>query len=112
MLVVLLGIMERDLKWRHGENQPAAAGINAGKLEHIAKKGPVGFGILGIDNDMRSIDEGLAFASTGFASGSLTAPLEYTIRALNRLCHKRGPPFAVMYVTTAIPAGFVFWVSS
>jgi hypothetical protein len=31
--------------------------INARKLEHIAKKGPIGFGILGIDNDMRSIDQ-------------------------------------------------------
>jgi hypothetical protein len=50
--------MERGLKWRHGENQPSVAGINAGKLEHIAKKGPVGFGVLGVDNDMRSIDQG------------------------------------------------------
>lgn len=57
MLVVLLGIVEGDLKWGHGENQPAVASINGGKLEHIAKKGPVGFGILGIDNNMRSIDQ-------------------------------------------------------
>jgi hypothetical protein len=55
--VVGLGIMECGLKWRHGENQPTVAGINAGELEHIAKKGPVGFGILGIDNHMRSIDQ-------------------------------------------------------
>jgi hypothetical protein len=33
------------------------AGINAGKLEHIAKKGAIGFGILAVDNDMRSIDQ-------------------------------------------------------
>ena len=57
VLIVLLGIMERGLKWWHGENQPAVAGINAGKQEHIAKKGPVRFGILGIDDDMRSIDQ-------------------------------------------------------
>ena len=57
VLVVLLGIVKCSLKWRHGENQPAVASINARKLEHIAKKGPFGFGILGIDNDMRSIDQ-------------------------------------------------------
>jgi hypothetical protein len=57
VLVVLLGIMERGLKWRHGENQPAVASINAGKLEQITKKDPVGFGILGMNNDMRSIDQ-------------------------------------------------------
>lgn len=57
MPVVLLGIVERRLKWRHRENQPAVAGIDAGKLEHIAKEQPIGFGILGIDNDMRSIDQ-------------------------------------------------------
>jgi len=57
VLVVLLGIVKCRLKWRHGENQPAVASINARKLEHIAKKGPIGFGILGIDNDMRSIDQ-------------------------------------------------------
>jgi hypothetical protein len=57
MPVVLLGIVERGLKWRHSENQPAVASINAGKLEHIAKENPAGFGILGIDNDMCSIDQ-------------------------------------------------------
>src|SRR5262250_1138159 len=50
VLVVLVGIMERDLKGRHGENQPAMAGINTGKSQHIAKKGPVGLSILGINN--------------------------------------------------------------
>ncbi len=57
MLVVLLGIMERGFQGRHGENQPAVASINTGKLEHIAKKGPVGFGILGIENNMSAIDQ-------------------------------------------------------
>ena len=57
VLVVLLGIMERGLKWRHREDQPAVAGINVGKLKHIPKKGPIGFGILGIDNDMRRVDQ-------------------------------------------------------
>jgi hypothetical protein len=49
--------MERGLKWRHGENQPAVAGVTVGKPKHIAKKGSVGFGVLGIDNDVRSIDQ-------------------------------------------------------
>jgi hypothetical protein len=56
VLVVLLGIMESDFQWRHGENQPTVAGIHAGKLEHIAEKSPVGFRILGVNDDMRSID--------------------------------------------------------
>jgi len=57
VLVVLLGIVKCCLNWRHGKNQPAVASINARKLEHIPKKGPIGFGILGIDNDVRSIDQ-------------------------------------------------------
>src|SRR5450631_4425411 len=57
VLVVLRGIMERGLKWRHGENQPAVTSINAGKMEHIAKEGPVGLRVLGVDNNMRSVDQ-------------------------------------------------------
>jgi len=57
VLVILFGIVECSLKWRQSENQPAVASINTRKLEHIAKKDPIGFGILGIDNDMRSIDQ-------------------------------------------------------
>jgi len=33
------------------------AGIYAGKPQYIAKKDPISFGILGIDNDMRSINQ-------------------------------------------------------
>ena len=36
--IVVLGIMERGFEGRHGENQPALAGINRGKLEDVAKK--------------------------------------------------------------------------
>jgi hypothetical protein len=100
--------MERDLKWRRGENQPAAAGINAGKLEHIAKKGPVGFGILGIDNDMRSIDEGLAFASTGFASGSLTAPLGIHNPCLEQTVPQTWPSFRRHIRHDRYPCGLCF----
>src|SRR5271167_381908 len=57
MLAVLLGIMERGFDWRHGEDQPAVAGINRGKLKHIAKEGPVSFRILRVDNDMRAVDQ-------------------------------------------------------
>ena len=57
MLVVRLRIVECCLKRRHGENQPAVARIDAGKLEHIAEKGAIGFRILGIDNDVRSINQ-------------------------------------------------------
>lgn len=57
VLVVLVGIVECCLEWGQSKNQPAVAGINARELEHIAKKRPIGFGILGIDNDMHSIDQ-------------------------------------------------------
>ena len=57
VLVVVLGVMERRFEWRHGENQPAVAGINGGKVKYIAKEGPVSFRILGVDNDMRAIDQ-------------------------------------------------------
>jgi hypothetical protein len=42
------------------------AGINGGKLKYIAKKSPVSFCILGIHNDMRSIDQ---WMNSGFPSG-------------------------------------------
>ena len=57
VLVVVFGIMERRFEWRHGENQPAVASINGGKLKHIAKEGSVSFWILGVDNDMRAVDQ-------------------------------------------------------
>src|SRR3989442_1214544 len=57
VLFFTFGIVECCLKWWHGENQPAVAGIYAGKLQNIAKKGPISFGILGINNDMSSINQ-------------------------------------------------------
>ena len=57
VLVVLLGIMERGFERRHGEDQPTVASINTGKLEYIAEKSPVGSWVLGVDNNMRSIDQ-------------------------------------------------------
>jgi hypothetical protein len=57
VLVVRFGIMECGLKRWHRKNQPAVASIDAGKLKYIAKKGPVGLRIFGVDNDMRSNDQ-------------------------------------------------------
>jgi len=57
VLVVLLGIVERGLEWRHGEDQPAMAGINRGKLKHIAKESSVSFRIPGVDYDMCAVDQ-------------------------------------------------------
>jgi len=56
VLVVVLGIMERRFEGRHGENQPVVAGINGGKLEHIAKEGSVSFWVLGVDDDVCAVD--------------------------------------------------------
>jgi hypothetical protein len=55
--VVLLRIMERGFEWWHGEDQPAVACVNARKLKHITKEGPVSFRILRVDNDMCAIDQ-------------------------------------------------------
>jgi hypothetical protein len=57
LVVVVLGIMERSFEWWHGENQPAVACINGGKLKYIAKEGPVSFRIFGVDNDMSAVDQ-------------------------------------------------------
>ena len=48
--------MERGFSLRHGENQPALAGINGSKFEYIAEKNPISFWILGVENDMCAID--------------------------------------------------------
>lgn len=56
-LVVLVGIVERSFEGRHGEDQPAVPGINGGKLKYIAKEGPLSFRILGVDYDMRDVNQ-------------------------------------------------------
>src|SRR6266700_3554717 len=48
--------MERRFEGWHRENQPVVAGINGGKLEHIAKEGSVTFWVLGVDNDVCAVD--------------------------------------------------------
>ena len=49
--------MEGGFEWRHGEDQPAVAGINGGKLKHIAKEGPVSFRVPTVYDDMRTVDQ-------------------------------------------------------
>ena len=57
VLVVFFGIVKRDLQRRHGEDQPTVASIHTGKLEHVAEKSPVGFGVSRVDDDVRPIDQ-------------------------------------------------------
>lgn len=57
VLVVLFGVMERSFRGRHGKDQPTVAGVHARKLQHIAEKDPVGFGVFGIDDDVCPIDQ-------------------------------------------------------
>ena len=57
VLVVFFGIVKRGLQRRHGEDQPTVAGVHTGESEHVAEKSPVGFGVLGIDDDVRPIDQ-------------------------------------------------------
>jgi hypothetical protein len=57
VLVVLLGFVKRGFEWRHGEDQPAMAGVNGGKLKHVAKESPVSFRILGVDYNMCGVDQ-------------------------------------------------------
>jgi hypothetical protein len=63
VLIVVLGIMEGRFEWRHGENQPAVAGINGGKLKYISKEGPVRFRILGVDSQPLCRGRGRGFES-------------------------------------------------
>jgi hypothetical protein len=55
--VIFFGIVERGLQRRHGEDQPTEASVHTGKLEHVAEKGSVGFGIPGVDDDVCAIDQ-------------------------------------------------------
>lgn len=56
MLIVLFRVVERSLELRHGKNQPAVAVIHGGKLQDIAKEGAVSFRVLGVDDNMRTVD--------------------------------------------------------
>lgn len=55
--IIVAGIMKGGFKWRHGENQPAVAGINRRKLQYIAKERAIRFRVLAVDNDMRGVDQ-------------------------------------------------------
>src|SRR5258708_25586318 len=41
---------------RQGEDQPAVAGVHGRQLEHVPKKGPVRFRILGVEDDVGAVD--------------------------------------------------------
>ena len=51
-----VGRMECGFCRRQSEDQPAMACINRLKSEDVAKEGAVSLGVLGVDDDMRSID--------------------------------------------------------
>jgi hypothetical protein len=68
--VIFFGIVERGLQRRHGEDQPTEASVHTGKLEHVAEKGSVGFGIPGVDDDVCAIDQ----AETPVTLGAIFSP--------------------------------------
>jgi hypothetical protein len=49
--------MESELAGRQREDQPAVAGVDAGKAQHVAKEGSRLLGILGIDDRVRAGDQ-------------------------------------------------------
>jgi len=48
--------MDGDLGWRQLEDQPATAGIDPGKSEHVADEDPVGLRVGAVENNMCSVN--------------------------------------------------------
>ena len=48
--------MDGDLGWRQLEDQPASAGVDPGKSEHVADEDPVGLRVGAVENDMCSVN--------------------------------------------------------
>ena len=51
---ILIGRMKRSFCWRQGEDQPAMTGVHGFESENISKKCSVRFGVLAVDNDVRT----------------------------------------------------------
>ena len=109
VLVVTFGIVECCLKWWHGENQPAVAGIYAGKLQNIAKKGPISRYVLAVYDYMGTKDH--EFCSLSFGSKSATiSPISHnfgrhTPATIARVRY-RAPQYAVDETATPMPPDF------
>ena len=48
--------VDGDLGGRQLEDQPATAGVDPAKSEHVTDEGPVGFRVGAVENDMCSVD--------------------------------------------------------
>src|SRR6266852_3594251 len=48
--------MHGDLGWRQLEDQPATAGVDAGKSEHVTDEDPISLRVGAIENDVCSVD--------------------------------------------------------
>jgi hypothetical protein len=57
--------MEGDLRGRRGEDQPAVAGINRGKADHVPEKCAVCLWLAAINDGVHSNDHGLFLYSVG-----------------------------------------------
>jgi hypothetical protein len=53
---VLIGRVKCSFRWRQGEDQPAMTSIHGCESEDIAKKCSVRFGVLAVDNYVRTRD--------------------------------------------------------
>src|ERR1700683_869118 len=77
---------------RHRKNQPAPASIHERELQHIAKKRPVRFRILGVDNHVRSVDHCVISSSqTATAMFSPLRNLRNAARQLRATVTKTSP---------------------
>jgi hypothetical protein len=56
--IVVVGIMKGGFEWRHGEDQPSVTGIHRGQFQNLAEKSTVSFWILGVNDNVRTIDQG------------------------------------------------------
>ena len=58
LVLVVLPRMHRHLRRRQPENQPAFSDVDVRKLQHVAEEGPIGFGLLAVDDGVRAVQHG------------------------------------------------------
>jgi hypothetical protein len=56
VFTALLGWVDRDLRCRQREDQPALSDIDVRKAEHIAKEGAIGLAVRAVDNHVCAVD--------------------------------------------------------
>jgi hypothetical protein len=56
VMLATVGGMESGFGWWEPENQPSIPDVDIGETENVVKEGSVGFGVLGVDDDVCAVD--------------------------------------------------------